>query len=147
MSNKKRVPAVEGWFTLDEQAPRLLGSRCTTCGALFFPRESSFCRNPECAGRSFEEAPLSARGRLWSVTDNRYPPPAPYVAKEPFEPYAVAAVELEAEKIVVLGQVVPGIAARDLEVGQEMELVLDTLFEDEQSEYIVWKWRPAQHGG
>lgn len=142
MTSKPRVPAIEGWFTLDEASPRLLGSRCKACGAVFFPREDAFCRNPACAGREFEEAPLSRRGRLWSVTDNRYPPPAPYVASDPFEPYAVAAVELEEEKLVVLGQVVPGVAARDLEVGREMELVLDTLFEDDENEYLVWKWRP-----
>ena len=47
--------------------------------------------------------------------------------------------------MVVLGQVVPGVGARDLEVGQEMELVLGTLFEDADSEYVVWKWRPV-HG-
>jgi uncharacterized OB-fold protein len=143
MSTKKRVPAVPGWFTLDEAAPCLLGSRCTKCGAVFFPRESAFCRNPVCAGRDFEEAPLSRSGRLWSVTDNHYAPPAPYVSKDPFEPYAIAAVELEAEKLVVLGQVVPGVAARELEVGQEMELVLGALFEDAENEYLVWKWRPT----
>jgi uncharacterized OB-fold protein len=145
MSTKKRVPAAPGWFTLDEQDPRLLGSRCTSCGAIFFPRESSFCRNPACAGREFEEVPLGRRGRLWSATDNHYAPPAPYVSADPFEPYAIAAVELETEKMVVLGQVVPGVGARDLEVGQEMELVLGTLFEDADNEYVVWKWRPV-HG-
>ena len=143
MSTKKRVPAIEGWFTLDEQDPHLLGSRCKSCGAIFFPRESSFCRNPDCAGREFEEVALGRRGRLWSATDNHYAPPAPYVSADPFEPYAIAAVELEDEKMVVLGQVVPGVGARDLEVGQEMELVLGTLFEDEGSEYVVWKWRPV----
>jgi hypothetical protein len=25
-----------------------------------------------------------------------------------------------------------------------MELVLDTLFEDEEAEHIVWKWKPMQ---
>ena len=54
--------------------------------------------------------PLSRRGRLWSYTDNRYQPPAAVrLAQDPFEPYAVAAVELEREKMVVLGQVVPGV--------------------------------------
>ncbi len=142
---KKRVPAIEGWFTLDEAAPALLGTRCTGCGATFFPRESAFCRNPACAGSGFEEVALSRRGRLWSATDNHYAPPEPFVAKDPFEPYAIAAVELEREKMVVLGQVVPGVDARDLEVGQEMELALGTLFEDEENEYLVWKWRPS-HG-
>ena len=144
MTTKKRVPAIEGWFTLDDAAPRLLGSRCKACGAVFFPREDSFCRNPACASREFEEVALGRRGRLWSATDNRYAPPAPYVSKDPFEPYAVAAVELEDEKMVVLGQVVPGIAARDLEVGQPMELVLGTLFEDDDNEYLVWKWSPER---
>jgi uncharacterized OB-fold protein len=147
MSQKKRIPAIDGWFTLDEQAPQLVGSRCTSCSAVFFPRESAFCRNPACAGREFEDAPLGRRGRLWSATDNRYAPPAPYVSKDPFEPYAIAAVELEREKMVVLGQVVPGVAARDLEVGQEMELVLGTLYEDDESEYVVWKWKPIAERG
>jgi uncharacterized OB-fold protein len=146
MSQKKRVPAIEGWFTLDEKAPQLVGSRCKSCSSVFFPRENTFCRNPACAGREFADAPLGRRGRLWSATDNRYAPPAPYVSKDPFEPYAIAAVELEAEKMVVLGQVVPGVAARDLEVGQEMELVLGTLYEDDDSEYVVWKWKPAEGG-
>ena len=87
--------------------------------------------------------PLSTRGKLWSFTDNRYPPPKPYVASDPFEPYAVAAVELEREKMVVLGQVAKGIGTDQLEAGREMELVLDTLYEDDANEYLIWKWRPA----
>jgi uncharacterized protein len=146
MPTKKRVPAIDGWFTMDDAAPELVGTRCSACGAVFFPRENAFCRNPACAGSAFEEVRLSRRGRLWSATDNHYAPPAPFVAGDPFEPYAIAAVELEREKMVVLGQVVPGIDARALEVGQEMELVLGTLFEDETSEYVVWKWRPVATG-
>jgi len=140
---KARVPAVDGWFTLDEAGPQLLGTRCKACGTYFFPKETSFCRNPRCAGGEFEEVPLSARGKLWSFTDNRYAPPKPYVAGDPFEPYAVAAVELEREKMVVLGQVAKGVGCDQLHAGQEMELVLDTLYEDAANEYLVWKWRPA----
>jgi len=141
---KARVPAIEGWFTLDAQAPHLLGTRCKSCGTYFFPKETTFCRNPKCAGTDFEEVPLSTRGKLWSFTDNRYAPPKPYMASDPFEPYAVAAVELEREKMVVLGQVAKGVGTDRLEAGLEMELVLDTLYEDDANEYIVWKWRPLQ---
>jgi uncharacterized OB-fold protein len=141
--SKPRVPAVEGWFTLDAQAPSLLGTRCKACGTYFFPRETAFCRNPNCAGTEFEEVPLSTRGKLWSFTDNRYAPPKPYMASDPFEPYAVAAVELEREKMVVLGQVEAGVGIDRLEAGLEMELVLGTLYEDDESEYLIWKWRPA----
>jgi len=87
--------------------------------------------------------PALRRGKLWSFTDNRYPPPKPYVAPEPFEPYAVAAVELEREKMVVLGQVVKGVACADLRAGMEMELVLDTLYRDGENDVVTWKWRPC----
>jgi uncharacterized OB-fold protein len=138
-----RVSAAPGWFSLDEAEPHLLGTRCITCGSVFFPRESFFCRNPRCEGTTFEDVPLSRRGRLWSYTDNRYPPPPPYPAGEPFVPYAVAAVELEREKMVVLGQVASGIGCDRLEVGMEMELVLEPLHADADHEYLIWKWRPA----
>ncbi len=142
--SKTRTPAIEGWFTMDPAKPALLGTRCTGCGSVFFPREETFCRNPACAGTKFEEVELSTHGRLWSYTNNCYAPPAPFVSPKPtFEPYAIAAVELEREKMVVLGQVVDGVGASQLEVGMQMELVLGTLFEDEKSETIIWKWKPA----
>ena len=141
---RTRTPAVEGWFTLDERDPRLVGTRCKACGTYHFPKEQFFCRNPGCAGSEFDEVPLSSRGRLWSFTDNRYAPPPPYVAAEPFEPYAVAAVELESEKLVVLGQVVAGIGTDRLAAGMEMELALEPLFQDDANEYLVWKWRPVR---
>jgi uncharacterized OB-fold protein len=139
---KERVPAVEGWFTAGD-APALLGTRCTTCGTFFFPREEAFCRNPDCRGRTFDEVQLSRRGRIWSFTDNRYQPPPPYVSPDPFVPYAIAAVELEAERIVVLGQLEAGVDASGLRAGQEVELVIGTLYEDDDHEYLVWKWRPV----
>ena len=97
-----QVPAIEGWFTLDPERPALLGSRCARCQSVFFPRETSFCRKPGCGGRDFTETELSRTGTIWSFTDNRYQPPPPYVSADPFEPYAIAAVELEAEQMVVL---------------------------------------------
>ena len=140
---KQRTPAVPGWFTLDAARPALLGTRCKACGTVFFPREETFCRSPLCQGSEFEEVELSRRGRLWSYTTNHYQPPDPYVSPEPFVPYTVAAVELAAERMVVLGQLAPGVDPERLELGMEMELVLDTLFEDEQAEHVVWKWRPV----
>ena len=113
---------------------------------MFFPKEEFFCKNPACQGRDFDEVPLSRRGKLWSFTNNCYQPPAPYVSPDPFVPYTVAAVELAEEKIVVLGQVVQGVSVGDLKAGMEMELVLDTLFEDEEQEHIVWKWKPVDAG-
>ena len=144
---KPKQPAAPGWFTLDEAAPHLIGSRCRACGTYAFPKESFFCRNPACASTELEEVPLSPRGRLWSYTNNCYAPPPPYVASEPFEPYAVAAVELERERMVVLGQVEAGVAASQLEVGMEMELTVGKLYENADREVLIWKWRPVAAEG
>jgi len=142
-AQRTRVPAIEGWFRMDGKAPCLLGTRCTSCGTTFFPPERAFCRNPGCDGGEFESVELSRRGKLWSFTDNHYKPPAPYMSADPFEPYAIAAVELDAERMVVLGQVVKGVGTDRLRAGMEMELVVETLYSDEANDYLVWKWRPV----
>jgi uncharacterized OB-fold protein len=144
MATKTRLPAVEGWFTLDEP-PALLGSRCDSCGTFAFPKEASFCRNPVCDSTAFTEVALSRRGTIWSYTDARYQPPPPYVpTSDPHEPFAIVAVELAAEKMVVMGQVIAGIGVDDLRIGMEVELVVDTLFEDDDSVHLIWKWRKAE---
>jgi uncharacterized OB-fold protein len=144
---KPRQPAAPGWFTLDREAPHLIGTRCKACGSYFFPKESFSCRNPVCASRELEEVPLSRRGRLSSYTNNCYAPPPPFVASDPFEPYAVAAVELERERMVVLGQVEAGVNVPELEVGMQMELTLGPLYEDAEREVVIWKWRPLAAEG
>ena len=139
---KARVPALEGLFTEADGDARLLGGHCPHCGAWFFPKQWSFCRNPRCDGGPLDDAPLSSRGRLWSWTDNRYAPPPPYPARDPFEPYGVAAVELPVEQLVVLGQLARGTDVSALRLGQPMTLVVETLYEDGDAERTVWKWRP-----
>ena len=140
---KTRVPAVEGWFTLDEAQPRLIGSRGAETGSFFFPKNLAFSRNPAAPTEELEEVQLGRRGRVWSFTTNHYPPPSPYVAPEPFEPYTIVAVELPDERMVVLGQLAEGADPVRLRVGAEVELVLGTLYEDDEHEYVVWKWRPV----
>lgn len=139
---KKQVPAIEGWFTMDAGNPRLLGSQCTECHSTFFPKESMYCRNPGCTGSEFEEVPLGRTGTIWSFTEHHYQPPPPYIAPDPFEPYIVAAVELAEEKMVVLGQVASDVPMSALKAGMTVELILEKLYEDDESEYLVWKWRP-----
>jgi len=137
-------PAVEGWFTTDRRSPALLANRCKSCATFVFPPTNPSCPNPACDSGAFDKVELSRRGRIWSYTDARYRPPAPYVAVEPYEPFCIAAVELEDEKLVVLGQVVPGFGVDDLHVGMEVELTLGFL--DDQAEdgpALVWKWRPV----
>lgn len=144
--SRTRLPAVEGWFAGDGADFRLLGTRCAACASVFFPREDTHCRNPACPGGELAEVPLSPRGRVWSYTDSRYRPPSPYVTDRelPWEPYALIAVELEPERIVVLGQAVPGVTVADLTVGMEVEVVPGVLHEDPETTWLTWHWRPTE---
>jgi uncharacterized OB-fold protein len=144
--SRTRTPVVTDWFTGNGDEFRLLGTRCSACASVFFPREDGHCRNPGCRGGALEEVPLSRRGRVWSYTDSRYRPPSPYVSDPelPWEPYTLIAVELESERIVVLGQAVPGVTVADLTVGMEVEIVPGVLGEDAETTWTTWHWRPAE---
>lgn len=142
MSNKPQVPAVEGWYSLDADNFHLIGSCCKACGTYYFPKLATFCKNPSCDSEEFDEVPLSNEGKIWSYTNSCYQPPLPYVSAEPFEPYTLAAVKLEKEQMIVMGQVADGYTVDDLKVGDDMVLVLDTLHETEDEAKTIWKWKP-----
>ncbi len=142
-NNSEQVqPAIEGWYTLSKDRPHLIGARCTSCGTYYFPKQLNFCKNPACDSNEFEEVELSREGRIWSYTNACYQPPEPYIAADPFEPFSIAAVELEKEQMIVLGQVVEGVTPEQMQVGQEVELVLDTHHKTDDGEKVIWKWQP-----
>jgi uncharacterized OB-fold protein len=60
-------------------------------------------------------------------------------------PFALAAVELEAEGIVVLGQLADGYGVDDVSVGAPVELVVEPLYDDTEANttYLTWRWKPA----
>jgi uncharacterized OB-fold protein len=142
MSAKPQVPAIEGWYTMDAR-PHLIGTQCVECGTYFFPRQSHYCKNPDCDSTEFREVELSREGHVWSYTNACYQPPEPFVAPDPFEPYTIAAVKLEKEEMVILGQVVEGVSVADLKVGMPMELVLEPLHETDEDIKLTWKWQPV----
>lgn len=148
-----RVPALgaDGWFTIppdgSDQRPALIGQRCNACETYVFPPTATWCPNPACAGDRFERVELSRSGTVWSYTDAQYQPPAPYIVEsDEFEPFTLAAVELAAEGLVVLGQVVGGYTTGDLEVGSEVELTLGPLHSDDLHTYLIWRWQPVGVG-
>lgn len=138
---RTQQPAIEGWFTVGEH-PALLGSRCERCATFAFPKATAFCANPACTSTEFAEVPLSRTGTVWSYTINHYQPPEPYVSPEPFEPYGVVAVELTEERLVILGQLAHGFCGEDLRVGAHVELVVETLYSDDDGDHVVWRWKP-----
>lgn len=139
------LPAIDGWWECDDAGrPQLIGGKCPACGTYVFPPRASNCPSPACDSDVLDLVPMSRRGTLWSYTENRYPPPAPYPAQDPFEPFAIAAVELAVEGLIVLGKVVQGTLAADLKVGIEMELATMPLYvDDDGAQRIVYAWRIA----
>jgi|TARA_Y100000591_G_C21568814_1_gene562338 uncharacterized OB-fold protein len=144
---KKKVPAVEGMFTMDAANPTLIGGKSRSSGSYYFPKDLAG-NDPEAASNeSREEVVLSREGKVWSYTSADYPPALPYIiTEEPFKPFVIAAVELEKEGMVICGQMMPGIQISDMEVGMNVQVALDVLYEDGEYQYMVWKWEPVRKG-
>ncbi|WP_313674420.1 Zn-ribbon domain-containing OB-fold protein [Mycolicibacterium sp.] len=142
MPGSQDAPAVEGWWSVDDSgAPHLVGAKCPQCGTYVFPPRENNCPNPDCAADELQAVSLSRRGTLWSYTENRYAPPPPYPSPDPFQPFAVAAVQLADEGIIVLGKV-DGALAADLTVGMEMELTTMPLYVDDDGvQRSVYAWK------
>lgn len=139
------TPAIKGWF-VSEPEPALIGSKCALCETVAFPRATNFCANPACDGETFDDVTLSRRGVVWSYTDAQYQPPPPYIPRtDPYEPFALAAVELP-EGLVILGQVATGFGVQHLSVGSQVELVVEPLYVDGTGERTIWRWKPVTEG-
>lgn len=140
-----RVPVADGIFTWPSDQPRLLGSRCTSCGNHMFPVQDG-C--PRCMSNESEQVELADRGTLWSWTVQAFPPKAPpYLGPvgDDFAPYGVGYVELPGQVRVEarLTESDPG----KLEIGMEMEMVLDSLGLDENGdELVTYAFAPVKKG-
>ncbi|MBW2697569.1 MAG: OB-fold domain-containing protein [Deltaproteobacteria bacterium] len=140
MSKSNSIPAAEGLFTETADGPRLVGSRCATCGSAYFPRAQA-CHNPECERTDMRDANFGPRGRLASLTIQGYPPPAPVVRSDPYTPYAVGLVDLEDEALRVIGRLRVD-DPENIELGGEVELVLASLgHDDEGRDVISWQFQ------
>lgn len=136
------APAVDGWFTTEAE-PRLIGARCPACATYAFPPELFACPNPRCeSDAELERVPLSSRGRIWSFVVNHYAAPPPALSPDPFEPYAVAAVELAEERLVILGRVAEGVSFDALKIGTEMAILVEPIIPG--ADELVWKWKPVK---
>ncbi len=147
MPSKTTEPGgIAQWFSREGASPVLIGSRCAACGVFYFPPNLLYCRNPDCDSEDLQSLELSSQGPLWSFSKQHYPPPPPFVTPEnpaEFEPYIVAAVELQSEKMIVLGHLARGFSEQELELGMPMRLVVEPL-QDVSGEPLAWKWRPGE---
>ncbi len=144
----EQVPIEEGLFTWPADEPQLIGSRCRSCGQVYFPSQRSCAR---CTAQDMEEHLLPRRGQLWTWTIQGFPPKSPpyagpEVTPKDFTPYGVGYVELPGELRVEsrLTTADPG----ELEIGMPMELVVVPFKTDEQGrEVMMFAFRPAKDEG
>ncbi len=140
MTTDEQSPVTEGLFAQTADGPRLLGSRCRSCGTPYFPK-AALCHHPECNESKIDDSHFGPRGKLWSWAIQNYPPPAPARFEEPYVPYAVGVVDLD-DGLRVVGRMSVD-DPESLRADAEVELTIEPICRDEQGRQVVtWKFRP-----
>ena len=121
----------------DKAPPFLLGSRCRVCGYACFPKKEVCvpCRKDGV----MEEIKLGSYGNLETFAVMQVGPP------DFHPPYVIGYVRTK-EGVLVFSPIT-GCEARDdaLQIGEEMELVIETVKEDKAGNKIIgWKYRPKR---
>ena len=133
---KKTIEAIPGAYEIVDNQPHLVGTRCSTCGAAFFPPRyiCSYCLTDE----GVQKARLGNKGKLYSYT-------IIHVASKEFNPpYAFGFVIIEPENIRIPTVLTGFDFDEELKSGTEMEMVIETLRHDEQGNEIVsYMFRPV----
>lgn len=132
---KEKVYFDESLFRERQDGPHLLGSRCKGCGKVFFPR-TVFCN--ECLGGDFEEKELSNKGELYSYTITRVP-----VAKYPV-PHAIGMISIPEDRVRIVAPLMYD-ESTEYHVGDELEMVVGTLWEDDEI-VLGYKFRHKEGG-
>ncbi len=136
---KKKIPFAEGMWTIksEDQRPKLLGSRCPSCGELFFPRkEKGICVH--CQYPSLENIELGREGKIVSFTTVlQAPAGGAYFGPVP---YNYGLVDLD-DGIRIETQLEGEL--EKLKVGGRVVLAVETLYTDKDgNEVEAFKFRP-----
>ena len=135
-----KIPVKDGLFTCAQDStsgPQLIASECPSCGEIFFPKRK-LCQN--CQASDLKEVKLSSRGKIFSHTVVMQKPVSNYRGPVP---YAFGWVELpDGVRVETL---FTGCELQDLRIGMDVELVIETLYQDNDGrEIICHKFRPVQ---
>lgn len=134
---KEKKLFMEGIFKETPEGPKPYATRCKKCGMTFFPSES-ICTG--CLSEEMDEFDLPKEGVLKTYTVVYRP-----VNKYPI-PHCIGEIIYPEEKLDVKG-VLKVNNPEDLEkgnefkIGSKVELIMDTLWEEEDTEIIGYKYR------
>lgn len=137
----QQIAVQEGLFTWPSDNPQLIGRLEKKTGRIYFPAIHNYVSEEDS-----EEVLLATRGTLWTWTIQGFlPKNPPYAGKEgteDFEPYGVGYVELPGEVIVETRLTTAN--PDELEIGMEMELVIEKFITDEDgNDVMMFAFKPA----
>ena len=128
----ERIPIRDDTFVEGPKGGTLLASKCKSCGQVFFPKPN-VCFS--CFGDDMEELALSRRGKLYTYTIGRMPS----MHFEP--PYAIGYINMP-EGVRVFAPL-KMLKDKPFSVGMDMEVVIETLWQEDDKEVIGYRFRPV----
>lgn len=134
-----RVAIEEGFFTVPDdptEAPRLLGSRCQSCGEVFYPRRLVCAK---CLHEGTDDVELGPRGTLYTWTYVHVPLFAKKDAS--VDAYGVGQIDLpEGPRVQAILRGGPD----DFTIGMELELELEDLGPDKAgNDVVIYRFKPT----
>lgn len=139
LQTKRQIPIQDGLWEVGQtskEIPHLIGSKCTHCGEIYFPQKViNHCI--QCHKRCLQKTILSNRGKVVSFAVVERAPAGGFY-KGPI-PYAYGFVKLTDNariKTLFTGKI------DQLEIGMDVELIIETLFVDEDGyENVTYKFK------
>jgi uncharacterized protein len=133
------APDISTW---PDDDPKLIGSRCSDCGATTFPTQA-LC--PKCSGTAMSDLLLPKRGTLVAWTTQGFLPGPPYAGSETaetFEPFGMGLVQL-GDVIKVEGRLTESDPEK-LRFDMEVELTMRPLYvDDDGDEVLMFAFAPV----
>jgi uncharacterized OB-fold protein len=141
-SRTQSRPVVAGLFEEQDGRVHLIGTRCNSCGTLYFPQTVG-CRNPDCLPKAIESVALPSSGLLHSFTVQRYAPPSAFRIDD-WAPYAIGVVDLGGG-LHVMGMLT-SISLDGIEIGMRFHVVEAPLFIDDDGPVTTYMFAPGGEG-
>lgn len=142
-ASENMVPIKKGlWTTLPSGEARLLGSRCPSCGELFFPRKTGG-NCTRCQERKLEAVELGPLGRIDSFTAVLQPPAGGFYHGP--VPFCYGLIDLD-EGLRVETHISGSYEA--LKHGLRVKLVVETMYTDQEGNHVqVFSFAPLHEQG
>ena len=126
---KEKIPVQEGAFKSTQDGVVLLANKCKACGQLFFPKVA-YCLS--CLHDETMEVVLSKTGKLYSYT-------VAYMPSTHFKPpYALGYIDMPEGVRIFAPLIIDD--TKPFQVGMEMQVVLETLWQEDEKEIIGYKF-------